>query len=665
MEWIKTEGLVLAVQHEPLHFMRRAGYAGTDAETNWNRLHTEETVRNLAKNGCNLIRMHFFKGSGYKFETEERQLVKPFSQWCKKYGVKLQLYIQFGTIAGDTYADEVPNYLDWVQKDHRGEPIRLPYGHQHNRYHPCLNSPGYWDYLEKIVEDGILNYNADVIGFDNITTGEEPDVCQCENCKKAFVAYLKGKYADPKLATERFGHALLDHLLPPHWNFHCNPSNLENIRNPLLQEWIWFRNESTRHVIERLYNFCKKMNPDVLVEINAHKETGRNTLFKYGLYLPDLGNGLDVFWNECDPQPQYENGILHHKIRGYKLARAMDKFCFSNQPSHGPHRAGSKVARRARMSFAESMAFQYGSINAVAGALPIADGNCFHIEYRQFETANRAVYAAKPRHSVALYESKHSYAMSNFDYQYANILMTQVLLRGKIPYSTILDLDGIKNYKVVILANCTCLSQEEIETLAEYVKTGGSLVITGHTGTCDHWNRQWDKSGTLRARLGLRSLSNSGLNCHNIGSGKVLEIDQLLPHKTYEDFARPNYTPIEVPHSCWVAPDNMPQILDGLRWASPQEVVVSGPEALICEVTEDSDNIYVHLINYDHTRALAGIEVKTCFGETAAQIFPLTNAEQPLVPDNGVVSINMDDVYTILRYTKTHKGVTAHVHNRP
>ena len=657
MEWAKKDGLVIAVQHEPLHFIRRAGYAGAETELQWNRLHTEETVKNLAKNNCKFIRMHFFKGSGYKFETEERLLVKQFSKWCHKYDVKLQLYIQFGTISADTYPAEEPDFLDWVQKDRFGDPIRLEYTPpQLYRYYPCLNSPGYWNYLEKVVEDGILNYGADAIGFDNINTGE----CMCENCRKAFVTYLKAKYKPDtpegrKLSIERFGHAILDHFLPPYWSFDVNPSDLEDIRNPSIQEWIWFRNDSTRRVIERMYNLCKKLNPNILVEINAYKGSGINTSLCDGLYLPDLVNGMDAFWDEIDPQPDYKDGVLYHRIRAYKTARAMDKVVFTSQRVRDIGKNGVPY-RYARLGFAESMAFHYGYISGVDNALPIADGKCSFGEYKLFEMDHKELYQAKPCSKFAIYESMHSFSLSNFDYHYANVIMTQALLRGKLPYSLVLNLDNLDKQPAIILAGCACLSAEEMDKLSGYVKNGGSLIMTGRTGTRDHWNRSWGDKGTLRARLGLWAPEDgvySGLLRYTVGRGKVLDIPCFETQKTFADCEFPNFSVMQVPRDCWTAPENLPSLLDALCWASPCEMMVKGPESLICELAEDNRYIYLHLINYDYSKALSNIGVSLKKRYTVAtQLFPLSNSEKPLIIKDNVVKVDMDDVYTIIRYKK-------------
>jgi hypothetical protein len=445
--WAKEDGFVLAIDHEPLSFLRRAGYATVKQEQRFLGLHNEETVKSLAENGGDLVRMHFYKGSGYEVETEERLLTKDFVDKCHKHGVKVQLYVQFGTISQETMMAEQPDMLDWVQKDADGRPITLVYGHQGFRYYPCFNSHGYWDYLEMILKDGILNYNADAIGLDNITTGEEPAVCQCDNCKKAFISYLKDKYRPDtpegaKLCKERFGHAILDYVLPPVWNYYDNHFNLTEINGPVIQEWILFRCESITKVISRIYNFCKRLNPDILIELNAYKRFGVNTSFINGLYLPDFKDSMDAFWNECDPQPGYtKDGCLHHKIRSYKIGNTLDKVVFSG------HARGADSKQKI-LGYAESMAFNYGIINGIEGIYSISNGlNTYHNNYKRFRKKYREIYLSKPMSNVAMYESKASLSFSNFSSCYSDIVMQELLLTRHIQYDIILDLDSIGNKK--------------------------------------------------------------------------------------------------------------------------------------------------------------------------------------------------------------------------
>lgn len=656
--WIKEDGFVLAIEHEPLSFLRRAGYASVKQEQHFLGLHSEETVKKLAENGCDFVRMHFYKGSGYEAETEERLMTKDFVEKCHRHGVRVQLYVQFGTISGETMLKEQPGMTDWVQKDADGRPVTLVYGHQSFRYYPCFSSPGYWDYLEKILEDGILNYHADAIGLDNITTGEEPAVCQCDNCKKAFISYLKDRYKPhthegAKLCKERFGHTVLDYITPPVWNYYDNHFNLTEIKSPVIQEWILFRCENITRIINRIYNFCKGLNPDILIEINAYKRFGVNTSFINGLYLPDLKGGMDAFWNECDPQPEYtKDGCLYHKIRGYKIGYALGKAVFTG------HAGGADIKGNI-LGYAESMAFNYGIINGLGGIYSIAKGvNTCHRKYKRFRKVNMDIFLSRPMSNVAVYESRASLSFSNFDSYYSDMVMQELLLTRHIQYDIILDLENIGDYKVIILPNSHCLSDNEIDTIKSFVGDGGALVLTDSAGDYDQWHRD-------REDLALKSQLNISLRCdkpvlkHHYGKGRVVYVPKLENDAPFhaEDFYLNPFKGgyLSVGDRSWKPPFHADYIADAIEWASfgslPAEI--AAPEFVVAQVVKNDreDKVYVHLLNYNTGKRAEKVYVKLNEGHygNASLLDPENGEARELVFDaEGYVAVEGLDIYLIV-----------------
>lgn len=649
MNWLQEEGLVIAVDHEPLSFMRRAGYAGVDEAERFDLRHAEETIRRAAENGVNALRAHFYKGSGYVVETEERERVAALSKLCRKYGIHLQLYVQFGTIAYETMRAEQPDVLDWVQKDKHGTPITLVYGHQSFRYYPCFNSPGYWTFLENILRDGLEHYDPDMIGLDNITTGEEPNVCHCVHCREGFVRFLKEKY-DPTtpegraVCMERFGHAELDHIQPPEWNYYDNHYNLTEINNPLIQEWIEFRMQSTTRIVNRMYAHIKSINPDVLVEINAYKMFGVNTAFINGLYLPDFQNGMDLFWNECDPQPCYtEEGQLLHRIRSYKMARAMDKLVFTTSND--------------RRGYAESMAFNQGLVNGLETLLACAyEDQSEAKRYQQFRLAHRKLFDARPVKRIALYESRASLCYSNFDVWYADILMHTLLLTQHLPFDLLLNLNELDAYQAIILPDMRCLEDAELERLTRYAEAGGTLVLTGEAGDYDAWHRT-RRGASLRAQAGLPQGGNRALYSTALGKGQVLWVPKLTND---HPFTEADYTHnpfhvgyLHVQNSAWLPPHQSDLIADRLRQAVALSVDIDAPPCVVTETTEDAEHYYVHLVNLSDRPGIRGIRVQ-CAGNASVRLYDVdSGTELPLTPDaGGFLTLPPLDVYAILQIDK-------------
>ncbi len=650
--WLKENGFVLASSHEPLSFMIRSGKTTIYSAENYEKLHSEETVLKLKKMGVTMLRFHFHKGMGYEFEREDRERTREFVKLCHKHGLKVQLYVQFGTLMPETYRVEEPDYDNWIKKDEHGKPVTLLYSHQNFRNHPCLNQPGYWEHLRKILKEAIIDCEADAIGFDNVSGAEEPDICHCDACKKAFVEFLKKRYPTEGAAKARFGHANLDYITPPVWNYYNHHFNLTEIRNPVIQEWAEFRAASLKRRVDELYAACKSLNPNVFVEINAFRQTGQNTTFHTGLYVDDLSSGCDGFWGEMEPRPGYRNGVLHHKVRAYKNTASLGKLLFTGHGWDG----SAENLKYYKLAMSESMVFEYGSINCIKAIVNyklVDDQEMPHVPLWKFSQANRDIYLAEPVPFVHVYESRASLSYSNFESHYQNILAQQVLLREKLPYAILHNLNSIDNCRTILLPGSMCLSDDEINRLVRFVEEGGGLVIIGEAGEYDEWYRGWEDR-SLRARLGINRSNTAKLA--RVGKGRVASFPRLSSRHDFNSYQWV-YTAFEqsqlwVKHDSWEAPFNMREVADAIRWTLKNElpVVVKGPEAVVCELTKNDKYLYLHLLNYDVDNKARS--VTAAFGdkiEKAELLIPETGESRELDIVSGGVVVDELDIYAIVR----------------
>ncbi|MEA4862047.1 MAG: hypothetical protein AB7F40_01495 [Victivallaceae bacterium] len=72
-----------------------------------------------------------------------------------------------------------------------------------------------------------------------------------------------------------------------------------------------------------------------------------------------------------------------------------------------------------------------------------------------------------------------------------------------VRYVETLDSPGCPRYEAMVLADAECLSDDEIALLEEYVENGGTLIVTGSSGTRDEWfrPREWKISGERVVRI--------------------------------------------------------------------------------------------------------------------------------------------------------------------
>jgi len=97
---------------------------------------------------------------------------------------------------------------------------------------------------------------------------------------------------------------------------------------------------------------------------------------------------------------------------------------------------------------------------------------------------------AQPVSEIALVFSKKSRDWPKWQsYQLDVLGISQILTDSHIQHDVIceenLNPNDLKKYRLVVLPSMCCISDAEIAILKEYVRTGGHLLITGHTATLD------------------------------------------------------------------------------------------------------------------------------------------------------------------------------------
>lgn len=103
---------------------------------------SEEYIKSLSESGVTVYHVSCYKGFGFKAEKENMDNVAKAAALAHKYGMKVDTYIQWNTMAYETFFSEVPEAKKdlWYQIDVNGKPIILTYGYQQSfRYRPCFN----------------------------------------------------------------------------------------------------------------------------------------------------------------------------------------------------------------------------------------------------------------------------------------------------------------------------------------------------------------------------------------------------------------------------------------------------------------------------------------------------------------------------------------------
>jgi hypothetical protein len=594
-KWLENGLIDAGGSHEPYIFVVRRGGNRLDARDEYERAQSEEVIRRLKDQGIEVFHTHLYKGFGMAAEAPDMADAKRTAEMAHRLGMKVDSYVQWNTLMYETFFAEEPRAKDWVQRDAVGRPIMLTYGYQQSfRYRPCFANQEYLDYLKKIVRFAVEEVKTDFIHFDNFDLNPEPDSCHCHVCVPRFRAYLKEKYT-PAQRKERFGFENVDYVNPPEWNAGNPPAKMEIIFDPAIQEWISFRCYVMVDALRQMSTYAKSMNPEVAIEVNPHGITGANRAWEAGLDHAQILKWTDVFWTEESNVPGLvADGRLISKIRSYKLARKFHNVLLAYIAAHP-------------LEMAECLAFN--QTIGYAGNDPIPPDM---LKYVEFYRRHREYYTqTEDVANVALLRSLPSITYNQRRAQLSAILAEQALIQSRIPFDLVFDehLADLKKYRVLILPDSECLSDEQLRHIRSFVDGGGGLVAIGQAGLYDQWRR-------LRVSSGLTGLVDGqmpakayeetveeteiegAVSRKEVGAGRTVYIPELqfdgpLPQ------TEPYFT---IGNHFWKAPKNMNELVQATEWAAREEIPVSisGPDYLIANAASQSarNRMVVHLVNY-------------------------------------------------------------------
>jgi len=589
--WLADEPLIIVGSWDsmPIFQVRRGGQPVWH-EADYREESSPTTLRKLKELGVNLAVIHFYKGFGLQVEREHIEVAKKTAALLHEHDIKVGLYVG-STIAYETFLIERPDAEEWFVPDYLGKPVI--YFDQTFRRRVYFMHPGYLDYMKRVVRMGVQELKADEIDFDNTSLQAEPAIFQHPLAIRDFREYLTTQYSSEEL-KERFGFSNMQYVVPPKVAF-----PLSAIDDPLFQEWAGFRCHQLNRYYAEMHATIKGVNPNTAIGTNPHSGiSGRNTIWEQGVHYPTLLPNMDIAWTEeGDYATMTPDGILVSKIRTYKMVSRLNKRVLT-------YTAGSEGG--GKLAMGESMAFNRQTLGMVgsvlhAGNLP-ADQRAYVNFFRQQFDYFRGV---KTIADVAVLYSYASMGFNNDGPAASFILFTQVLIQGKVPFDIVFDehLQGLGNYRVLVLADQECLDDDQMELIRKYVREGGGLVATGWTSLYTPWRLR-------RQDFGLNDL----FGVHAAARGKEQDLN-TPPVQTRRGQGRVSYVAAVKPaidkpagarmtSQYWKLPLNWKELLEQVRWAAGGRFTleVEAPEtlAVVAELQKqvESNRRLVHLLNY-------------------------------------------------------------------
>lgn len=590
----------------PSSFLRdleqRRGFADPSPRDNWAAVFNQDSIEYEVRAGSNYWTTQLFKGFGLEAESEDRAHVKGLVKRLHKAGFTVGGYIG-GTIAYETFLSEEPTAKEWfVPLEYWGE--AATYNSQYFRRRIWFDHPGYKAYLKKVVRLGVVDYDMDLIHFDNISNVGRTSVFSHPMAAEAFRDYLKGQYT-PERLKERIGFSDVTHVEPP-----IAPAlgNQEFFIDPLVMEWIDFRCHTLAAYIKELTDYVRELNPDVATDINIGTRKGDNAAWNSSQDISLLLPNTDIFIVEGKNGGRYtEDERLISNIRDYKIGRTFSNLVLNRMGSPG----GSEYTA---VTVPEQLAFNQHSLGP-------ASMNPDNWKYIKFLNENFHHYSGTTNIAdVAILRSYPSMAYNNYSTHQSTILFEQALIQHNVPFDIIFDehLEDLSKYSVLVLANQESLSDTALDQINGFVRGGGGLVATGLTSLFDDWRRR-------RPTFGLRDLlqvdppppaargelpeSEGKIEKRNeVGEGRTVYISALEPSMTRPRFA-------DMTNDYWKLPANSQQLRDAVEWAAGGELSlrVEAPAYVVSELLEQKEKskLLLHLVNFNVVRepTVSGVRV--------------------------------------------------------
>jgi hypothetical protein len=588
-EWLQRDGIVMAGSWEPLiHRVRRDGSKGYEATPEqraaYEREHSPEMVAELKALGINFVMMHAYKGYGLEAERESMADAVHFSKLCHEGGLHVGVYNYSGAFGWELFFRERADAREWLLTDQSAKPIT--YGSSQYRYYWNRNHPAARAFYQDIVRFAVRDIQADLIHFDNYGYGPGFDTCSVER----FRQYLRQTFTARELKAA--GIRDLETVYPP---MDSEPNDLRR------RAWKDFTCQSLADSYSDMTRYARRLRKDILLECNPPPPGDHiRPPVDHGRILP----GGEAFWEE-GPEPGYRNGVLHSRIRTYKIGRSFENSVFAY--TRNPIEAAEAMAFN-RDCLGCVCWFEYGKIVRMPGAKEPMSTNL--LPFIRFFNTNRDLFCNTTAVAdVAVLRSFPSQVFADNKWRKLTDRVEKALIENCVPFQTIHDsqLTNLRHYRAIVLAGCVALSDHQIKLLKRFVADGGKLCVIGPAATHDEWLRPRAKPGlgdTLTERLASTLAPPSG--------------GARLPTSCVAYYSESDDCIAAVRQSC----------------GGQFSLNVTAPASLCAELTEQGGRQLVHLVNYRENQPATNVTVNLVLppGNTAKTV-RLTSPEREASTD--------------------------------
>jgi hypothetical protein len=438
---------------------------------------------------------NFYYGTYYKKEPlaknpslkDLRDLFKPERldqiRLLRKHGIPVIMYMSACCMRTDSLDREFVEKM--AQIDLNGK--TMPTFGRKNEISACINHPEWvefqGDYAKILCTEGL----ADGVFIDNAWIIRS---CFCPLCRKKFKHEVAEKVLhkpelDLKEIYEWQKAAGQEAMIP---DDALHKGKLTDGLKVTGEKFKWY-NEYLRWRVQGYIDYMWQFRK------NAEKKTGRKVYFLLNTHA-HVGWGLALTAEEgLFETPYFEEGFTFppfNNIYAIKVGNASHR---GKHPSViitrvGPF--GSPTPSQNKVYLAESMAFGGASSPWGLNVHGIKDLEEVNRKYNRFFMLNEEMYAAeKDVSDVAILYSWQSHLYFEMDtFKPTSKALAQLLLDLKIPFDILMcekgiDLKTLARYKMLVLPELGCVSNELIDLVRKYAAAGGQVVSVGPFGVYD------------------------------------------------------------------------------------------------------------------------------------------------------------------------------------
>lgn len=493
-QWIKEDGLCFVGCWETMPWRRYCGIATTWAEDDYAFEHSQAFLDDIKKLGCNAVVIPYDCGHGEAFIEAEVQLSKALIELAHRNGLKVGTYFRQDIVWVETLSEaELKELEGCFQINSQGHFVQ-PFGAAARNV--CYHHAGTLARFKRHVQRAIVELKTDMLHLDGMIIGdmEGSGACRCPQCVEDFRRFLVERYGqDREIAQRRFGHPFMEKVWPP-LNYPQDSAPFDSGPvEPNWGEWVAFRCTWTSRILAEIAAWTQALRPEVAIEINnALPAVRENAPLLIGTDPFGIGYYTDASWSEDGYGPQWlDNGLLIHRIRQFKLCRAVGAFALTYMHE--------QVERTLRQNLAHTAAFNAGNIGCIGFPPHMNFSNRYTVHFEtkcrfmRWLNDQRAYFKdTRSAAPIAVWRPRENMAMSGRLAYAATMRMEQLLVETSRGFDLVLDEspDVLSRYALVIVPNVECMSLSQIEGLIAYVAQGGSLFIGQDSAIYDLWHRR-------------------------------------------------------------------------------------------------------------------------------------------------------------------------------